>query len=583
MKQYRDFQNVGIDFMAARKTALLADDMGLGKTIQVAGLIDRKRPKRVLVLTLSSLKINWFRELSEWVKKDYKYQILFKVKDILESDAEIIIVNYDLLIYPEIFKQLMSLQYDYLILDEAHNLSNMDAKRTKKVLSNDGLIRNAKHTYALTGTPVRNRPKDFYVMLKVMAPQVIEPYTSYEAYAIRYCGAFMNSYGVLEDKGSSNIEELNEKLSDFMLRRTKEEVLTELPPLIEKTVLLETTDEIADVLAEEERLHEEANDFNPDSELGIQATIRRQLGEAKLNQVYEYIENLLQTEQKIVIFAYHRTVINAIRKRFAGHTVRCVLGGITAKMKQFEVDLFVKDYNSRLFVGQITAAGFGVDGLQKVCNHVVFAEIDWVPGNLEQARDRVRRMGQTKPVMAHYLVVPDTLEDNMLKSVISKSKVITRLLSNTQNKRKGENIMTIESSLDRIAVALETIIELSQQDSQGAETPKKTSTRKSPKKAVEEVTPEPTPVVEAEIVEATPAIEEDDMLGDLDLTPEVEAVALTIDDVKAAFSHFIGSCGDISQGKAKAVEILKKFGYAKIPDIQEKDYAAIINEIKGGK
>lgn len=584
MKQFKDFQNIGIDFLAERKRALLADDMGLGKTIQAAGVIRRVRPKKVLILTLASLKINWLRELQEWVNYDYKYQIIYKTKDIIDNEAQIIILNYDLIIYPEIIKQLRDIDFDILILDEAHNLSNMEAKRTKKVLSNDGVVRNSKRIYALTGTPVRNRPKDFYVLLKVLAPEVIHPFLAYDEYAKRYCGGFYDSYGVLNDKGASNIEELNERLSPFMLRRTKEEVLTELPPVIEKIIPLEQTPEILSVLAEEENLLEEVNEFSPNSELGIQATIRRQLGEAKLSQVFEYIENLLQTEEKVVVFAYHRGVMNAIRKRFAGYSVRCIRGGMNTKLKQMEVDLFVKDPNSRLFVGQINAAGFGVDGLQKVSNNVVFAEIDWVPGNLDQARDRLWRMGQSRTVVAHYLVVPDTLEDNMLKSVISKGKVITRLLSNTEN-RKGEKIMTIENSLERIATSLEAIVKAIPTENgctcenaePVAEAPKK---KPAPKKAPK--VEEPAPVVEAEVVEEVEA--EDDL--DLGLDEEApQEKNYTLDDVRTSIQDFIASFGkDTNAGKKAAVDILAKYGYAKIPEVQEKDFANVIAEFsKGGK
>jgi hypothetical protein len=195
--------------------------------------------------------------------------------------------------------------------------------------------------------------------------------------------------------------------------------------------------------------------------------------------------------------------------------VRCVQGGMDAKMKQFEVDLFVNDPSSRLFVGQITAAGFGIDGLQKVANHVVFAELDWVPGNLEQARDRVVRIGQTKPVMVHYLVVPDSLESVMLASVIKKGKVIAKLLEQKSN-TEGEIEMTLESTLERIANALEAqneilgamqgvgvAVEAKENDEkvkaitkeEPKETPKK-DTKKSSKKSTKKAEP-----VEAEIVD----------------------------------------------------------------------------------
>lgn len=589
MRQFKEYQKVGIDFLLKKKRRLLADDMGLGKTVTVAGAIDRLRPKKVLIIALATIKINWMRELRDWLNYDFTCQIVNKVKDIINKNAQVIIVNYDLIIHPEIFKQLKTLKFDILVLDEAHNLSNMDAKRTKRVLDSNGLVRNSNRVFALTGTPVRNRPKDFYVILKVLAPEVIYPFLAYEEYAKRYCGGYRDSYGVLKDKGASNIDELNERLQGFMLRRTKGEVLKELPPVIEKNIPLEITPEITEVLENEEYLLSDINEFSPNSELGVQATIRRQLGEAKVPQVLEYVKNLLATEEKVVIFAYHREVINKIRISLAGYGVRCIQGGMTPAAKQMEVDLFIKDKNSRLFVGQITAAGVGVDGLQKVSNNVVFAEIDWVPGNMDQARDRLVRIGQDNIVVAHYLVVPDTLEDNMMKSVINKGKVITRLLSNTKQNRKGDQIMTIENSLERIANALEAIVTaiptehgnvVPQETTTEVKTPaKKTAAKKSAPKQEAAPVVEATPVVESEAVE-------DDLGLDLgiDAVTPTQELKYTADDVRKAISDFITSFKEVTEGKRAALEVLNRYGYSKIPEIAEKDFAAIIADVsKVGK
>ncbi|MBR1625618.1 MAG: DEAD/DEAH box helicase [Bacteroidales bacterium] len=591
-KQYKEYQKIGIDFLTrkSRRTFLLADDMGLGKTVEVAGALNVIRPKKVLIVALASLKINWMRELTTWLNYDFECQIVNKTKDTISKSAQVIIINYDLIIYPEIFKQLKALNFDVLVMDEAHCLSNMEAKRTKRILNNEGLVRNAKIIFALTGTPVRNRPKDFYVMLKVLAPEVIHPFLAYEEYAKRYCAAYRDSYGVLQDKGASNIDELSERLKDFMLRRTKEEVLKELPPVIEKTIPLEITPDIIEVLAEEENLLEDMNEYSPNSELGVMATIRRQLGEAKVPQVIEYVKNILAKENKVVIFAYHREVINQIRKALCGYGVRCIQGGMNAQLKQIEVDLFVNDPNSRIFVGQMTAAGFGVDGLQKVSNNVVFAEIDWVPGNMDQARDRLVRIGQEHTVIAHYLVAPDTLEENMMKSVINKGKVITRLLSNTKQLKKEEKTMTIEQSLDRIAVALEAIVAAipneahcgcaKPQEVAPAETPKKEAPKKAAKKAApkQEAPAEP---VQPEVVEAE-VVQEDDLDLGLDTTPAEPVKTYTADDVRSAISDFITSFEDIKEGKKAALEVLNRYGYSKIPEIAEKDFAAIIADVSKG-
>lgn len=584
-KQFKSYQKTGIEFLLKRKRSLLADDMGLGKTVTVAGAIDKIRPKRVLIVALASIKINWMRELYDWLNYDFTCQIINKVKDTVDKSANIIIVNYDLVIYPEIYKQLKALHYDVLVLDEAHNLSNMEAKRTKRILNNDGLVRNADRIFALTGTPVRNRPKDFYVILKVLAPEVIHPFWAYEEYAKRYCGGYRDSYGVLNDKGASNIEELSGRLQSFMLRRTKEEVLRELPPVIEKNIPLEMTQEITDVLSEEENLIENINIYSPNSELGVQATIRRRLGEAKVPQVIKYVKNLLKETEKVVIFAYHRDVINRLRVQLAGYGVRNIQGGMPSKLKQMEVDLFMSDPNSRIFIGQITAAGAGIDGLQKVANNVVFAEIDWTPGNMDQARDRLVRIGQDNVVIAHYLVIPDTLEDNMMKSVINKGKVITRLLSNTTENVKEEKIMTIENSLERIATALEAIVaaipeatvplEVSVEKS---EQPKKSKAKKSAPKQE----PMPVEIVPDEPAEESPA--EDDLDLGLEEKSVVEEKTYDVDDVRKAISDFITSFADIKDGKKAALEVLNRYGYAKIPEIAQKDYAAIIADVsKAGK
>lgn len=593
IKQLKEFQKTGVKFLTDRQTALLADDMGLGKTVQVAAAIERLKPKRTLIICPATLKINWERELNAWISYDYTSQIIYKRSDIVDKNANIIIINYDLVICNNLKKQLESLDYDIMVLDEAHCLSNMETQRTNTIYSNSGLIRRCKRVFALTGTPVRNRPKDFYVTLKVLAPECIEPYTDYESYANRYCGAYYDGYGKLNDKGASNIEELAEKIKPFMLRRTKEEVLPELPPLIEKTIELELTQEIQDVLDNEAEMEESINEYAPNSELGVQATTRRLLGMAKLPQIFSYIKTILETEEKIVIFAYHRDVIDAIRTNFKGMGCRVVQGGINAKLKQMEVDLFIKDSNSRIFIGQYTSAGFGVDGLQKVANNVIFAEIDWVPGNMDQARDRLRRIGQKKPVIAHYLVVPETLEDNMLQTVLRKKQVISCLMSDTEKKKKKEEkVMTLEQSLERVAVALEELVKQNAElkgvlanvetcscecnnEPVKAEEPKKAKTTK--KKAEPKTEPVAAEPVASEPVETQQSV--DDLLG-VTAEPVAAEVVYTIDDIRTKCSTIL-STGDKATNVAKITEIFKKYGYSKITEIQQKDFTNVMNDLQG--
>ena len=140
MKQLKDFQKTGVQFMISQKTALLADDMGLGKTVQAATVIKELKCKRALVLTLATLKFNWERELKSWIRDDLKCQVVLHVADKIDQSADVIICNYDLVIYKEIRKQLRDLDYDVVILDEAHVLSNKETQRTRAFMTlNTGL------------------------------------------------------------------------------------------------------------------------------------------------------------------------------------------------------------------------------------------------------------------------------------------------------------------------------------------------------------------------------------------------------------------------------------------------------------
>lgn len=604
--ELKPFQRVGVDFMKSRKTALLADDMGLGKTIQAAVLIKELCTHRVLILTLASLKINWARELETWVGEGLNTQIVRKVSDKIDDKAHIIICNYDLIIHKEIKKQLCALDYSVVIMDEAHVLSNADTKRTKAVLGQYGIIHKAHRVYALTGTPVRNRPKDFYILLKVLAPECIAPYTSYESYVMRYCAGYYDSYGVLQDKGASNIEELAERIKPFMLRRTKEDVLSELPPLVERTVELELTPEIAGVLKEEEDMSSSNNSlYEPNEELGIQAKTRRLLGLAKVPQVIKYIKDVLETQEKVVVFAYHRDVIDELRVALKGYGVRVVAGGLNANTKQMEVDLFIKDPYSRIFIGQYTAAGFGVDGLQKAASNVIFAEIEWVPGNIEQARDRIRRIGQTNPVVAHYLIVPNTLEDNMSHTVKNKKRVINKLIQSSSGatrqivehrKNEKEENMTIESTLEDIAKLLKEIHEHNVNSTDllvkaicALEPTKGTATKAKKAKKAEPVISVPVAVpqnaVAKEPVEAKKPVENvEDFLAELDIAEKAEpAKVYTEDDTRTETSHALARLSKTMEQAVACDEIRKvfrTFGIAKLPELKPEQYADYITAIK---
>jgi SWI/SNF-related matrix-associated actin-dependent regulator 1 of chromatin subfamily A len=135
---------------------------------------------------------------------------------------------------------------------------------------------------------------------------------------------------------------------------------------------------------------------------------------------------LLDIEEipKVVLFCHHRSVMDALNEQLKDYGVVMVRGGIGPKRQQNAIDQFVENPAIRVFMGQLDAAGFGIDGLQGVCSRAVIAEPAWTPGTNEQAIDRLHRIGQHENVIATFLVVEGSLDEYVLASVLDKAQII---------------------------------------------------------------------------------------------------------------------------------------------------------------
>jgi SNF2 family DNA or RNA helicase len=244
----------------------------------------------------------------------------------------------------------------------------------------------------------------------------------------------------MNTKGATNMEELRARLQGFMLRREKAEVAPELPPrIISRPVLDLTPAELSPVLLLEEEMGDREAYLSPVmedfSQLGDMARLSRAIGLAKVKRVAALVEDLIDSQDpdntKIVIFARHRDVIKGLCEELKnkGRNPVSYVGGMNDRQKGETVKTFVDDGKCQVFIGQIQAAGTGINGLQKVCRDVVFAELSWVPGEMAQAIDRCHRIGQTRDAVNVYLPhVPGTLESAMLEVQKGKEAVIGALV-----------------------------------------------------------------------------------------------------------------------------------------------------------
>lgn len=421
------YQRTGTAFLKSKQHALLADEMGLGKTIQAIAAINEVDAKKVLIVCPAGLKLNWQNELKIWLAKELKIYVVAKRSAVIPKDADIIIVNYDIISHSNIFYQLRDRTYCVVICDEAHYLKSIGTARTKAMLNSKGLIRQGKYKWLLTGTPVLNRPMELFAILRVLANDLITPYNTWARYAYKFCGAFHDEWG-FNTRGASNLEELNRRLKPFMLRRLKKDVLQDLPDKVFQTIPLEVKGKLVHWVDMEKNQPQDVIDrYKLNAELGSMAEIRQGLALAKLEQCYEHIDEALRCQEKIVVFAHHRSVMDALLLRYRPYMPVCVRGGMTSGQKQDAVDAFTNNPRCRIFFGNIQAAGVGLN--LQIASHVIFIEYSWVPGEIQQAVDRCHRIGQKNTVVAQFLIVKDTLDEVMMGSVINKLRNIKRILA----------------------------------------------------------------------------------------------------------------------------------------------------------
>lgn len=432
---YLPYQRAGIAYAYRHVNTLIADEMGLGKTIQAIGTANMlPDADSILIVCPASLKINWQRE---WLKWDIKHLTVGIATSKFVPDTQVVIVNYDIL--EKLGDSLRAREWDILIADECHKCKNPKTKRTQFLLgkytwqpehrqwNTDVSPIPATHRIFLTGTPIVNRPVELWPMVRIMDPQGLGRYKS--QFEKRYCGAGFNGYG-WEKSGATNLEELQERLrASFMVRRLKMDVLKDLPAKRRQVQVLEI--EGADEIVKKEReLYDGLKSANLKArtvDFTELSAVRSALAEMKIPYVINEITDMLESVDKLVVFAHHHKVIEAIKAAFPDISVM-VYGETSLEDRQSAVDRFQSDPDVKLFIGSIQAAGVGLT--LTAASTVVFAELDWVPGNITQAEDRCHRIGQTQSVLIKYLVVDDSVDARMAQELVAKTEVIEAGLDN---------------------------------------------------------------------------------------------------------------------------------------------------------
>lgn len=448
MKEFELFpyQVEGAKWLASRKCALLADEMGLGKSAQAIAAADLIKARRILVICPAIARVNWQREFERFSKIPREFTIINK--RLKKWPLTSVICSYDLASSVEESKE-----FDLMILDEAHYLKNKDAKRTKAIFGKTGIVRKATATWALTGTPAPNHPGELWPLLFTFGA-VKSPYFEF---VDTFCDTIESNYGLqIVGAKRSEINQLKLIMAPHLLRRRKEEVMKDLPPIHFQELVVEADEvdidiqssfvqytlnpsqriELENILKTERELLEAIGRKTNFGEVGLEtfqamatsvSTLRRYTGLQKVNPVADIIEDELTNNayDKVVIFAIHRDVIEQFRLRLRKFGSLTLYGGTPPEKVQSNIDSFQKNPKSRVIIANIQSAGTAVN--LTASNQVVFAEQDWVPGNNAQAVMRCHRIGQTRPVFARFYGVAGTIDEKISRILKRKTKDLTQI------------------------------------------------------------------------------------------------------------------------------------------------------------
>jgi SNF2 family DNA or RNA helicase len=384
----------------SHKNAILADDMGLGKTLQAIEAAKEMQFRNGLIISPLQVRHTWCKVLRDQHPTCFIKE-LNSVNSIPDASS-FNVINYDIAWRTEMFKKLRDMAWDVLIADEAHYLKSHDSNRTRAILGRGGIYKMCAYRWMLTGTPVQNRPIELYPILRSLCPEEMGKFRDYYQYAYRYCGGYQSPFG-FNVAGATRLDELATLLKNIMLRRTKEEVLPELPGLTFEKIYLDPTNKLRKIIDQETKTH-------IDEEV---KSLRRALGLVKTAQAIKHIEDVVEMKGKVVVYTYHREVALEFQKYF-GRKAVSFTGDQTLKEKGENLEKFISSPDIPVFIGQIDTAGTGLDGLQSVCDTCVFVEMSYVPGKILQAIDRLRRIGQHRPVLAQFLVAEGSMDEELV-------------------------------------------------------------------------------------------------------------------------------------------------------------------------
>jgi len=417
------FQEEGLAFLLRTDRCLLADEMGLGKTVQSLALLSHLAAYPAMIIAPAHLISNWESEINRFIQKDGNHPLQIHIvkglKPYTLPQADIYLMHYLLL---RGWKQyLQEIGIGYIIFDEIQELRHSG---TEKYSAASLLAEQASRVIGLSGTPIYNRGAEIWNVINILDFHFLG---NYESFTREWCYGYGNQ-----------IVAKPELLGDYlrregiMIRRTKQDVLYDLPPKRRLVMTIESNHSLYQKLMQP--LHQKLDQLRHDETLsGSQRSLlkmeieqgeRQATGIAKAPFVSQFVRALLEGGEKVLLFAHHHQVMDHYKKDLHTFSPCFITGRETQKQKETALYRFTTGKTNLCCISLRSASGLNLQ--QATC--VVFGELDWSPAVHSQAEDRAHRMGQKDSILCYYLVSRGGSDQDMQDALGLKVSQFTALM-----------------------------------------------------------------------------------------------------------------------------------------------------------
>lgn len=447
------FQKLGAGFLIQNRRALLADEMGLGKTVQALAALSVERDFPALIVCPSHLVGNWDREIKRFVRVNGeapRVNILRGLTPYEIPQADITIIHYLLLRGWK--SALPAAAWRTVVFDEIQELRHGG---TEKYSAASLLGEAVQKIYGLSGTPIYNLGGEIYNVVNILDFHALGDYDSFSReWCVGYGGDILQKPELLGQ---------HLRREGLLLRRTKDQVLDELPPKRRAIQPIDADDQVYRALIEDAQpLFPKLDSAQNASERArlleeIGERERQATGLAKAPHVATFVRALLEAGEKVLLFAHHHAVMDAYKRELKAYKPGFITGRETTAQKEDAVARFMDARCDLLCVSLRAASGLN---LQRA-SCVVFGELDWSPAVHAQAEDRAHRIGQKDSVLCYYLVAPRGSDADMMDAIGLKVSQFVSLMGDrplTEEETERQAAYAREAMLERIAARVRGVV-----------------------------------------------------------------------------------------------------------------------------